>query len=40
MGNILRIGLIAMIVVMIINMFMQSGPLDYLISVVGVIIFI
>ena len=39
MGNILRIGLISMIIVMIINMFMQSGPLDYLISVVGVIIF-
>lgn len=39
MGNILRIGVIALVIAMLINMFMQSGPLDYIISVIGVIIF-
>jgi FtsH-binding integral membrane protein len=39
MGNILRIGLIAMIIAMVINMFMQSGPMDYVISIIGVVIF-
>lgn len=39
MGNILRIGLFALIGAMIINIFINSGPLDYLISAIGVIIF-
>lgn len=39
MGNILRIGLIAIIIAMVINMFMQSGAMDYLISIIGVVIF-
>lgn len=39
MGNILRIGLFALIGAIVINLFMQSGTMDYLISIGGVIIF-
>lgn len=39
MGNILRIGLFALIIAMVINFFMQSGPMDYVISIIGVVIF-
>ena len=39
MGNILRIAVIALIISMVINFFMQISAFDYLISIVGVIIF-
>jgi FtsH-binding integral membrane protein len=39
LGNILRIGLIALIIAMVINFFMQSGAMDYVISIIGVVIF-
>ncbi len=39
LGNILYIGLIGIIIAMVINFFMQSSMMSYVISVIGVIIF-
>ena len=39
LGNILYIGLIALIIAMVINFFMASSFMDYIISVIGVILF-
>jgi len=39
MGSLLFIGLIGIIVASLINMFMQSEKMDYIISILGVIIF-
>jgi FtsH-binding integral membrane protein len=39
MGSILMIGVIGIVVASLINMFMQSSQMDYLISILGVIIF-
>ena len=38
-GRILMMGLIGIIVAMLINMFMRSSGLDYIISIIGVMIF-
>lgn len=38
-GRILQMGLIGMIIAIVINIFMRSGSLDYIISIVGVAIF-
>jgi FtsH-binding integral membrane protein len=38
-GRILSMGLIGIVIAMIINMFMHSGPLNYLISIIGVAVF-
>jgi FtsH-binding integral membrane protein len=38
-GRILTMGLIGMVVAMLINMFLNSGPLNYIISLVGVAVF-
>ena len=38
-GSIMMMGLFGIILAMIVNMFMRSGTLDYLISVIGVLIF-
>lgn len=38
-GGILRMALIGIIVAMVVNWFMQSAMMDYLISVIGVLIF-
>lgn len=38
-GSILMMGLIGIIVAMVVNMFMQSAMMDYLISIIGVLIF-
>jgi uncharacterized protein len=38
-GRILTMGLIGMLVAMVINIFLGSGPLDYIISLVGVAVF-
>jgi FtsH-binding integral membrane protein len=38
-GSILMLGLIGIIVAMVVNMFMQSAMMDYLISVIGVLFF-
>ena len=40
MGNFLMMGLIGLIIASIVNIFMQSGPLDFIISAVGVLIFV
>jgi len=39
LGNILMIGLIGIVVASLINLFMQSGTMGYIISVIAVIIF-
>lgn len=39
MGSILMIGLIGIVVASLINMFMRSSGMDYIISILGVIIF-
>jgi len=39
MGSILMIGLIGIVVASLINMFMHSSQMDYMISILGVIIF-
>lgn len=39
MGSFLIIGLIGLIVASLINVFVRSGPLDLVISLVGVLIF-
>jgi FtsH-binding integral membrane protein len=38
-GNIMWIGLIGIVIASLINIFMQSGTLDFIISIIGVIIF-
>lgn len=38
-GNILMIGLIGIVVASLINMFMHSAKMDYIISILGVVIF-
>lgn len=38
-GSILMMGLIGMIVAMLVNFFLKSGTMDYIISVLGVLIF-
>ena len=38
-GSIMMMGLIGMIVAMVINFFMKSGTMDYIISIFGVLIF-
>ena len=39
-GNFLIMGLIGLIIASIVNIFMQSGPLDFAISAIGVLIFV
>jgi uncharacterized protein len=39
MGNLMFMALIGLIVAMIVNMFLHSGPLGFIISAVGVVIF-
>ncbi|MBN8815367.1 MAG: Bax inhibitor-1/YccA family protein [Sphingomonas sp.] len=39
MGSFLIVGLIGLIVAMLVNVFLQSGPLSLIISVIGVLIF-
>ena len=39
-GNFLIMGLIGLIIASVVNIFMQSGPLDFAISVIGVLIFV
>ena len=38
-GRILSMGLIGIFVAMLINMFLHSGPMNYLISIVGIAVF-
>jgi len=38
-GRILTMGLIGMVIAMLVNMFLHSGPLDLIISMVGVAVF-
>jgi len=38
-GRIMTMGLIGIVVAMLINLFLKSGPLDYLISLIGVAVF-
>ena len=39
LGSILSMALIGLIIAMVVNMFLQSGPMDYVISGIGVLIF-
>jgi hypothetical protein len=39
MGAFLMMGVIGLVIAMLINMFVGSGPLDMLISVIGILIF-
>lgn len=39
MGSILMMAVIGIVIASIVNMFMKSGPLDYIISCVGVLVF-
>ncbi|MEO5938973.1 MAG: Bax inhibitor-1/YccA family protein, partial [Sphingomonas sp.] len=39
MGSFLIVGLVGLIVAMLVNVFLQSGPLSLIISVIGVLIF-
>ena len=39
-GSLLRMALIGLIVMSVVNLFLGSGPLDYLISIVGLFIFL
>ena len=39
MGSFLIVGLVGLIVAMLVNLFLQSGPLSLIISVIGVLIF-
>lgn len=39
LGTLLKIGLIGIVIAMLINFFMQSAQVDYIISILGVIIF-
>jgi len=38
-GSIMMMGLIGLVIAMLINMFMQSSTMDYIISIIGVLIF-
>jgi len=38
-GHYLFMGLIGLVIAMVVNLFLQSGPMDYLISVIGVVLF-
>ena len=38
-GSILSMGVIGIIIAMVVNMFLQSGTMDYIISGIGVLIF-
>ncbi len=38
-GSYLLMGLIGLVIAMVVNMFLGSGPLDFLISIVGVLLF-
>jgi len=38
-GSILMMGLIGLIIAMVVNVFLQSGTMDYIISIIGVLIF-
>lgn len=38
-GRILTMGLIGILIAMLINFFMQSGTMDYIISIIGVMVF-
>ena len=39
MGNILMIGLIGIIIASLVNMFLKSSTMDYVVSIIGVVIF-
>jgi FtsH-binding integral membrane protein len=39
MGGFLTMGLIGLVIAMLLNIFLQSGPLGYVISIIGVVIF-
>jgi len=39
MGTYLMMGVIGLVIVMVVNLFLNSGPLDMVISIVGVLIF-
>ena len=39
LGNILYIGLIGIVIAMVVNLFMQSSFMSYVISILGVVIF-
>lgn len=39
MGNILMIGLIGIIIASLVNMFMKSSTMDYVVSIIGVVVF-
>ena len=38
-GSIMMMGLVGLIIAMMVNFFMQSGTMDYIISIIGVLIF-
>lgn len=38
-GSIMMMGLIGLVIAMLVNMFLQSGTMDYIISIIGVLIF-
>lgn len=38
-GSIMMMGLIGIVIAMIVNMFMQSSTMDYIISIIGVLVF-
>ncbi|MCD7058370.1 Bax inhibitor-1/YccA family protein [Pelagibacterium xiamenense] len=40
MGSFLMMGLIGLVIAMVVNMFLQSGMLDFAISAIGVLIFV
>jgi FtsH-binding integral membrane protein len=39
MGSILYMALIGLVIAIVVNLFLQSGPIDFVISILGVIIF-
>lgn len=39
MGTYLMMGVMGLVIAMVINMFVNSGPLDFIVSIVGVLIF-
>ena len=39
MGSFLIMGLFGLIIASVVNMFLQSGPMDFIISIIGVLIF-
>lgn len=38
-GSIMMMGLIGIIIAMVVNMFLKSGTMDYIISIIGVLVF-